>query len=167
MKTRESPTNQMVQKVIASPLKAEPKGESALKIKLPHDCSIRGALIDRTEGREMFISNFQVNPKLQQHGIGPRLLKSLIAVAKLYDVKYLTGHVTSEAALKTRARLVGEDNVEFYEPKPGGGGQRLQLTYQEALDRMGATGQTYEVKSDITSIDTRDWELPDDLPKLM
>jgi ribosomal protein S18 acetylase RimI-like enzyme len=105
---------------------------------------------------QMKINNFKVAEGLQGHGIGTRLLRNLVAEAQAYDADSITGHVTSESALRTRAKVFGKDNLQFFDHITG---EKLDTTYEEVLKE----NPNVDVVVDIKNLDTTDWERPEDI----
>lgn len=99
----------------------------------------------------VYVDMFQVSQPAK--GLGTRLLKSLVSESTVYGAKYLMGHVTSESALKTRARVFGKENLLFFDHESK---KPLSLSYDEVLD----SGIKPDVLVDLTKIDSSDWERP-------
>lgn len=149
--------------------------EYTIKVFLPHMCSITGLLVypsSTSNESYLYINMFNLPDEFQQKGIGQRLLRSLVACARTYGATSLSGNVTSKSALKTRARVFGEDKLTFY-ARTGLGkkGDQLNIPYGEILSKLpnsiteDGEGVDFScfVDVDLTSVDTNGWELP--IPK--
>ena len=101
----------------------------------------------------IYIDMFHVDEKMRQMGVGTKLIKSFIAEAMQYGAKILKGHVTSESALRTRARVFGSENLQFF---IHGTDTRKDISYEEAL----VGNFNFDVVVDLTKINTQDWEKP-------
>jgi len=104
----------------------------------------------------------KVNEQIQRGGIGTRLLQSLAVEGKKYGATELYGHVTSESALKTRAKVFGKENLRFfnhYTKKPVG------INYEEVLKNSSDGRVDFDVEVDLTAIDTSNWEGPEEHEK--
>ena len=140
-----------------------------VSIRLPHDCLISGTL-DASSGEEnaeISVDIFQVNDVLQKKGIGTRLLQSLTTQGIKYGAKSLFGHVTSLSALKTRARVFGQDNLHFFTYNPLTKDRKsLNITFEQALAESQANDKVdYGVSVDLTKVDTNSWEQAEEVEK--
>ncbi len=125
-----------------------------LRISLPHDCFIKGNLEYKSNGRALlYVVMFQVNNALSGKGIGNRLMRAFVKEGMEYDAVELNGHVTSESALKTRARVFGEENLEFYNHITK---EKMDITYTQALARNLFD---CDVRVNLEKIDTSGWEV--------
>lgn len=146
--------------------------EYTIKISLPHMCSITGILVYPTltsNDSSLYINMFNLPEEFQQKGIGQRLLQCIVAYAKTYGATVLSGNVTSRAALKTRARVFGQDKLTFYSRTGlGKKGDQIIRNFDEILSKLpnSITSEDEEVgfscfvDVDLKSIDTQSWELP-------
>jgi GNAT superfamily N-acetyltransferase len=128
-------------------------------VSLPHECSISGNITYlNEENARLYIDMFQVNEKIQKGGVGTRLLKSFVAEGKDYGATELYGHITSDSALKTRARVFGKENLEFYNHYTK---EKLTITFEEALASAEDGRVDYDVRVDLGKVDTSEWEVPE------
>lgn len=123
-------------------------------ISLLQENTIAGTLNVFEDGsRSMYVDIFGVREELQSRGLGTRLLRNLTAEAVSYGATILSGHVTSESALKTRARVFGRDNLQFYNHATG---EKMNLTFGDAL----LVEPDFDVVVDLTKVNVADWEKP-------
>lgn len=144
----------------------EPDKKYGAKVSLPHECFISGNITYIDEKRaQLYIDMFQVNEKIQKGGIGTRLLKSFVAEGKDYGATELYGHITSDSALKTRARVFGAENLEFYNHNTK---EKLPIGFEQALASTENGRVDYDVRVDLSKVDTSNWEIPerDDVNKI-
>ena len=134
--------------------------KSDLWIDLPFDCSIGGQIYDTDKGKEMNVLGFEVNQKLRNHGIGSRLLRILTAEAVGLGVATLKGSPMTEAALRTRGRVFGRENIIFLDEN----NEPLGISFEEAVERINEDnyilneGKQLSFKVDLRTIDTKSWE---------
>lgn len=89
-----------------------PDKQFGVMISLSESSHITGTLTILDDGTSEFkIDMITVAAAVQKRGIGTRLLELLLQEAQKYNADFLTGNVTSIAALKTRARLFGPENL--------------------------------------------------------
>jgi GNAT superfamily N-acetyltransferase len=72
-----------------------------------------------TEERQVhvaYISKFNVEDDVQGHGIGRRLMQELVEKCAREGIPYIEGLAMSEAAVKTRIRVMGDGAIEFFYP---------------------------------------------------
>ena len=153
METGERQVGEMLREVQEATPKAHWKTRSSeflssVVISLPHGSAIEGLLTTDASGKDMFVSDIHVHPDLRKNGIGTRLLKSLAVEAKKHDATSLSGHVVTEAALQTRAKVFGAENLDF-------GGK----SYDEVISEVQASGRVnYTVRVNLQTTDMSDWE---------
>lgn len=136
-----------------------PDKQYGAKVSLPHECFIGGNINYLDENKaQLYIDMFQVNEKIQKGGVGTRLLKSFVAEGKDYGATELYGHITSDSALKTRARVFGLENLEFYNHNTK---ERLPIDFEQALASAKDGRVDYDVRIDLSKVDTSDWEMPE------
>jgi GNAT superfamily N-acetyltransferase len=118
-----------------------------IKVRLPYNNSILAILKD---GRA-HVESFNVQEELRQKGIGERLMRFLTAELIKRGAKNLTGSLVSEGAVKTRVRVFGEDNVNFYLDTPNA--TKIKLTSEQAIQSLkdGEHGVGCDV--DLTKVD--------------
>ena len=121
-------------------------------VKVPEGL-ISGSLTVGENGSYGYIDIFQVDPQFQGKGIGTELLKAFASELKAYGATSLDGHVTSLSALKTRARVFGEENLQFHNHITG---QKMDINYGEALKE----NPNINVVVDLTKVDTSTWTRP-------
>ncbi len=146
-----------------------------IKVSLPHMCSITGILVYPTSisnESNLYVNMFNLPEEFQQKGIGQRLLRSLVVCAKTYGATTLSGNVTSKSALKTRARVFGQDKLTYYSRTGlGKKGDEIDRSYDEILTKLPNSiiedGEEVDfscfVDVDLNGVDTLGWELP--IPK--
>jgi hypothetical protein len=136
-----------------------PDKQFGTTISLPHDCRISGTLhYLNEEGRaRLYIDMFTVNEKIQKGGVGARLLQSFVVEGRKYGATELYGHVTSESALKTLARVLGKENLQFLDHHTK---RKLDLTYEDALKTSKDGRVDFDVVTDLNSVDSSEWEEP-------
>jgi len=131
-----------------------PDQQYGVVITLPHENFISGTLTDiNNSERQIYIDMFNVPDNLQKQGLGTKLLKSLTAEAKYYNATMLNGHITSDSALKTTAKVFDKENLQFYNHVTG---KKLDLTYEQALKE----NPDMNIIVDLNKIDTSNWERP-------
>lgn len=130
----------------------EPDKSYGASVRLPQGF-ISGSLTVDDKGRYAYIDMFEVDKASQGKGIGTKLLKGLASEVKAYGASTLNGHVTSESALRTRARVFGKENLLFYNHTTG---TKLDITYEEALKE----NPDVNVVVDLTKVDTTTWNRP-------
>ena len=138
----------------------EPSGElhgGVLTVNLAPNCYIRADVYEH----QALVDMVSVPAELQGNGIGERLLKTLSASLADRGVTSLDGNFRSKGGLKLRAKVFGEDNIEFSSFFDG---EPLNLTYGQALaslgDEIGQAGANNWLSgvTDLTRVDMRDWE---------
>jgi len=116
-KDKEITTKQMIKNVeTAAPIidwQAYSEKQFSLEIRLPYDCFIAGTLTETNNKHSFYIEMFIVNEKLRGRGIGSNLIKLLINEITKRGVTTLSGHFTSEGAIKALAKIIGEDNLHY------------------------------------------------------
>lgn len=110
-----------------------PDRQYGVTISLAEGCSISATMTfppNHTDEPSIYVDIFTVDKSHQGKGIGTMLLETLSHEAQKYGVKNLYGHVTSEEALKTRAKVFGENDLTFFSPAKH---EHLDLDYKTAL----------------------------------
>jgi GNAT superfamily N-acetyltransferase len=111
----------------------ESGGVTNFRISLPYGCEITGYNEKRADGSWESNSQFLNVPKeFRKKGIGRRLIQAWADWAREKGVTKLRGHVTSVAALATRASVFGEDNLKFFDHTTG---KPVDVSYAEALEQ--------------------------------
>lgn len=111
-------------------------------ISLPHDAFI-SAVANYEQGM-IFINDFSVPKDLQKSGIGSRLLKKLVELARQHSLKKISGNVRSVGGLKAFAKIMGENNVSLHPAnKPvSQHPDNSELSFSEVLEE-GEKGDSY------------------------
>lgn len=91
-----------------------------LMAKLPYDCEALGVVHNRIPGTvELGVTiKHDLPEEFQGHGIGSRLLESLIEKGKELGATSIRATVISPKGLKTMMHVLGEGNVVLREPTP-------------------------------------------------
>jgi len=74
---------------------------------------------------------------------------------KAFGATSLNGHITSQSALKTRAKVFGEDNLVFFDHYTG---KHSNKSYSELLKEENPN---VNVVVDLKPIDTSTWKRPE------
>lgn len=134
---------------------------------------IKGRVYRQDDQTLASIDNFFVSKQLCRHGLGERLLKAFITTSMEIGVTELWSKSVSNPALGLRARVLGEQVLQFYDGETLEDGM-LPMTLAQAkltnhrIDQLneqdldGAYPQPHMgVYVNLRSIDTSDWEEPD------
>lgn len=137
-----------------------PNKEYGVTVSLPHGCFVTATMSYPDESGShphLYLDMISVNNDLKRNDIGTRLLKALIREAKAFGATTLVGNVTSAAALATRVKVCGKNNVRFFTKNLSERGTEMKLTFDEAkkLERLDCV-----VISDLSQVDASGFEKP-------
>jgi len=136
-----------------------------LTISLPYECYIDG-LVNR-ESKAAKINYFQTDTRVADFrgaGIGSRLMRTFAAEAKALGAERIEGgSLISLAALKTRVKVFGKENVFFFLHDMKG---VYPISFEEAEEKIKfnegarASREQVEARCDLSRVDTSGWERP-------
>lgn len=136
----------------------------SLTVSLPYNCVINGILTFQnqdTNDSVLYINMFQVPDDYRGKGVGQRLMRSLVAKAKKYGATQVSGNVTSESSVRTRARVFGVDNLVFFQRGAlGMRGDAMPVSYEQVIEKFQKPDFSCFVDVDLRQVDTNNWELP-------
>lgn len=141
-----------------------------LTISLPYECYIDG-LVNR-EKKTAKINYFQTDTRVADFrgaGIGSSLMRTFVAEAKSLGAERIEGgSLISLAALKTRVRVFGKENVFFFfHDLRDMNNETVSPVSLEEAERIIAlnevkktSNQLIEARCDLSRVDTSGWERP-------
>lgn len=113
--------------------------------------------------------NLWVDEKMRQTGVGTRLLKAGLVLAKNHGATISSSDVYSPHALKIRQNIFGENNLRFWDASNFNIGE-LPISVSQAimsLERAAQSAEEYRtseegfiVRSVLADVDMCDWEQP-------